>query len=276
MGTAGAPLDRQPHWHTGERDGVALACADFGGTGTAVVFLHGLAGCAEEWTETAAALVPRFRVLAPDQRGHGRSERRPTDVSRNACVDDVVMWLERLETAPAVLVGQSLGGHTAFLVAARRPDLVGGLAVVEATPEANPHGADDVVRWLASWPRPFASAAQATHFFGGASAWSRAWVRGLDVADDALWPRFDIDVMAASLKETSEKSYWDEWSRVSCPTLVVRGERGAPPAELERMKQLVPGAQLTEIPGAGHDAHLANVDAWQACLLDFLMTMSGR
>lgn len=201
------PIPAGPLWHATDRDEVQLACAEFGGNGTPVVLLHGLAGCGEEWAETASALTPGYRVLAPDQRGHGRSERRPSDVSRGAYVVDVAMWLERLAAVPAVLVGQSLGGHTAFLVAARHPDLVRALVVVEATPEADPRGGDDVRRWLESWPRPFVSAMHALQFFGGDSAWSRAWLRGLDARDDGLWPRFDIDVMMASLSETSADSY---------------------------------------------------------------------
>jgi pimeloyl-ACP methyl ester carboxylesterase len=119
------PSDRIVRWHAGKAAGADLACADFGGDGATVVLLHGLAGCAEEWLETVSELAPRYRVLVPDQRGHGRRERRPQDVSRGAYVGDVAMWVERLEAASAVVVGQSLGGQTAFLVAAWRRDLVG-------------------------------------------------------------------------------------------------------------------------------------------------------
>ena len=264
------PVSAGPLWHTTDRDEVQLACAEFGGDGTPVVFLHGLAGCGEEWVEAASALTPGYRVLAPDQRGHGRSERRPSDVSRGAYVADVAMWLEQLAAVPAVLVGQSLGGHTAFLVAARHPDLVRALVVVEATPEADPRGGDDVRRWLESWPRPFVSAMHAIQFFGGDSAWSRAWLRGLDARDDGLWPRFDIDVMMASLSETSADSYWDEWCSVSCPTLIVTGESGLAHDEVSRMRDLVPTAQVAEIPGAGHDAHLDNPATFQTYLGDFI------
>lgn len=54
-----------------ERDGVRLAGLDFGGTGTRVLLLHGLAAHAGEWAETAGWLTTRCRVLALDARGHG-------------------------------------------------------------------------------------------------------------------------------------------------------------------------------------------------------------
>lgn len=234
------------------------------------MLLHGLAGNAEEWTETAAAFAGGYRVLAPDQRGHGRSARRPQDVSRDAYVADVVMWIERLAAAPTVLIGQSLGGHTAFLVAARRPELVRGLVVAEATPQANPRGRTDVKHWLERWPRPFASEEAASHFFGGDTPWGRAWLRGLERREDGLWPRFDVDIMMESLREASEHSYWNEWSLVSCPTLIVRGENGISDSDVGKMQERMPNAHVVTVAGAGHDAHLERPDEWHARLRAFL------
>ncbi|MEV5149699.1 alpha/beta fold hydrolase, partial [Streptomyces sp. NPDC052727] len=71
------------------RDGVRLACRDWGGSGSPIVLLHGLAGHAGEWDVLAQRLSSRYRVVAVDQRGHGASERHPRDVSRAAYVADV-------------------------------------------------------------------------------------------------------------------------------------------------------------------------------------------
>ena len=103
-----------------------LEALDFGGEGPSVLLLHGLAGTAREWEETAAWLSETHRVVALDQRGHGRSERRPADVSREAFVADAVAAIEELALAPAVLIGQSLGGHTAFLSPRRGPTSCAG------------------------------------------------------------------------------------------------------------------------------------------------------
>ncbi|HEX5557129.1 MAG TPA: alpha/beta fold hydrolase [Gaiellales bacterium] len=208
-------------WHSTFREGVRLACLDDGG-GPPVVLVHGLAGHAREWDGTAAWLSPSHRVVAPDARGHGRSERRPGDVSRAAYVDDLAWWIELLGLAPAAVIGQSLGAHTAFLLAARRPELVRALVVAEATPEADPDAPAIVEAWLRSWPVPFGSRADALTFFGD-TTWGRAWADGLERREDGMWPAFDVDVMTASLAETAVCSCWEEWRRVSCPALVVRG-----------------------------------------------------
>ncbi|MEV7862946.1 alpha/beta fold hydrolase [Streptomyces hirsutus] len=96
--------------HVVVRDGVRLACRDWGGPGQPLVLLHGLAGHAGEWDVPAGRLSSRYRVVAVDQRGHGASERHPRDVSRAAYVADVIAIVDQLALRRPVLVGQSLGG----------------------------------------------------------------------------------------------------------------------------------------------------------------------
>jgi pimeloyl-ACP methyl ester carboxylesterase len=262
----------QERWHGRHRDGVRLWCLDIGAIeAPPVVLLHGLAGYAAEWTETASWLADGRRVVAPEQRGHGRSERAPDDVSRTAFVEDVEMWLEELGLAPAVVVGQSLGGHTAFLLAARQPELVRGLVVAEATPAADPDAADVVRRWLESWPLPFASVAEAAGFFGGESLRARTWAGGLERRGDGLWPAFDVEVMLAALAEACTVSYWDEWRRLRCPTLLVRAAGLEGRETYQRMIAEAPSATLVDIAEAGHDLHLDRPDAWRAQLEAFLV-----
>src|SRR5689334_12600919 len=108
---------------TVQRDDVTIS-ALVGGSGPPVVLLHGLAGSAGELVPTATGLLDRHTVVVPDQRGHGHSTRRPADVSRRAYVEDVAAVCSALVDGPAVLVGQSMGAHTAMLVAAWHPSLV--------------------------------------------------------------------------------------------------------------------------------------------------------
>lgn len=117
-----------------EREGVRLALLDFGGSGKPALLLHGLAGHSAEWSATASWLRRGRRVLALDIRGHGHSEREPQEVGPETLVADVAFAIERLELGPALLIGQSLGGHLALRVASDHPELVETLVVVEAGP----------------------------------------------------------------------------------------------------------------------------------------------
>jgi pimeloyl-ACP methyl ester carboxylesterase len=239
----------KPSWSTFERDGVRLACCDFGGDGPPALLLHGLAGNAEEWADTAAWLSARCHVVALDERGHGRSEPRPDDVSRAAHVADAALAIERLGRGPALVVGQSLGGHLAILLAARRPALVRALVVVEASPSAAPD------------PAAFAAMVAAS---------LDTWADELERTTGRR-PRFDRAVMERTMREGVADDAWEEWAAIRCPALVVRGGRGPfERDELERMVACGADARLVELPDAGHECHLDQPAAWRAAVERFL------
>ena len=243
------------------------------GAPATLLLLHGLAGHSGEWDATAHLLRGRHRVVAFDQRGQGASERRPGDVSRSAYVMDVVAVIEALGLEDVVLVGQSLGGHTAMLTAAAHPELVRALVMVEAGPggaEPDPRETARIGEWLASWPVPFPSPAVAAEFFGGGPA-GAGWAAGLEEREDGWWPRFEPDLMVDSLTELSQHSFRREWEQVACPTLVVLAESGIIPSEeVYAMTRTRPGTAMVHVPGAGHDLHLEAPDMLHTALTDFL------
>ncbi|AZQ34958.1 alpha/beta hydrolase [Streptomyces cyaneochromogenes] len=261
--------------HVVVRDGVRLVCRDRGGPGQPLVLLHGLAGHAGEWDALARHLSPRYRVVAVDQRGHGASERRPRDLSRAAHVADVVAVADRLGLRRPVLVGQSLGGHTALLTAAAHPALVRALVLVEAGPGGpNPDGPADIGAWLDSWPTPFPSREAAAAFLGGGPV-GAGWAAGLEEREGGWWPRFDRDVMVRALAENARRSFWHEWGQITCPTLVVLAQSGFVPAqEADEMLGRRPDTVALSIPGTGHDLHLEQPGILHAALSEFLQGLA--
>ncbi|MFJ5264968.1 alpha/beta fold hydrolase [Streptomyces sp. NPDC088387] len=256
------------------RNGVGLVCRDWGGPGRPIVFLHGLAGHAGEWDVLARRLSPGHRVVAVDMRGHGASERHPEDVSRAAFVADVVAVIEQLELRRPVLVGQSLGGHTAMLTAAAHPGLVHALVLVEAGAGGpHPNGPADIGGWLDSWPTPFPSLEAAVTFFGGGPV-GTGWAAGLEEREGGWWPRFDRDVMVRSLAENARRSFWHEWTQVVCPTLVVLAQSSFIPArEVDELLRRRPATISMSIPGTGHDLHLEQPGTLHTALTDFLRSL---
>jgi esterase len=105
------------------------------GAGQPLLALHGHFGNGGVWAPLAQAL-PGWRVVAPDQRGHGRGE-MADDYSREAYVADAVQLIEELGLAPVVVLGHSLGGVNAYQLAAWRPELVRAV-IVEDIPAAVP------------------------------------------------------------------------------------------------------------------------------------------
>lgn len=268
-----------PRWTFFERDSVRLALADFGGSGAPALLLHGLAGHAQEWSDTASWLTVDHHVFALDLRGHGRSERRPLDLSVQAIVADAVAAIQEIGE-PVILGGQSLGGVVAILAAAAHPDRVRALVVVEASPVgldavASAALAAEIEDELSSWPLPFRTRDEAVAYFGGPSVSASAWVAGLEERQDGLWPGFDIDVMVRMIRETVGESQWAAWEQIPCPVLIVKGENGSLAVpDAREMKRRLPSARLVEIGGAGHDVHLDRPHAWRKALSPFLADLS--
>ena len=251
--------------------GVRLSCLDYGGDGTPVLLLHGLCGEAREWEATATRLRPRFRVLALDQRGHGSSDRAPGQYGRDAYVADAVAAIVQLGLAPAAVVGQSMGGLNAYLLAARHPDLVHALVVVEAQASASPDGMAALRTWLRTFPVPFLTAEAARAFMQGSGFPGEAWRELLYERPDGWSPRFDVDGAIESTVDLGGRSYWDEWRTIRCPTLVVGGsDRELAQAELEAMAACLPDGCYTLVEGAGHNVHLDRADVWHGLLEAFL------
>jgi pimeloyl-ACP methyl ester carboxylesterase len=185
-------------------------------------------------------------------------------------VADAIGLIERLELGPVDLVGQSMGGLHAFVIAARRPDLVRRLVVVEAWPSPDPIGRRRVRDWFTSWPIPFADAESARTFLGGEAAWADEWLSGMDWCPDGLRPLFDLAAVLAVLDEPP-RDWWKEWERVRCPTLIVAGEHGSiPHADLQDMVRRLPGTKVSVVPEAGHDLHVERPDAWRLAVEPFL------
>ncbi|MFF9619977.1 alpha/beta fold hydrolase [Streptomyces griseosporeus] len=235
-----------------------------------ILLLHGLAGHMDEWAALRQLLLADgHRVVSYDARGHGASTRRPADMSRSAAVADAAALLTHLNTGPVTLLGQSLGGLTALQLAAHRPDLASHLILIEAGPAGrNPHLPGQIADWLSNWPpNGFPTRDDATTFLG-----HEAWTAGLTQDKAGHWhPRFDADKITEAVRELAREHYWQDWSRIACPTLVVRGEKGTMPTEeATEMRARRPETHLEVIPDAGHDVHLDQPTQLHAVIESFL------
>ena len=260
-------------WRAVVRPSATVHFLDSGGAGRPVVLVHGLAGHAGEWSTTIRHLATRWRCLALDQRGHGRSTRRPDDLSREAFVDDVVAVIDEAGIEqPVVLIGQSMGAHTAFLTAARYPERVSHLVMIEG--DVGGGGENELASLrgaLQSIPLPFPDREQAMSYFGGDTERGRAWADGLEPRDGGLWPRWDLDVMLRIMEPIFGREAWPEWEQLPQPALLILGEAGMiDQARIERMLSVRPQTRLVTIAAAGHDVHLEQPQAWLAALDELL------
>lgn len=116
---------------------------DYGGQGTLLVMVHGLGGSIANWDVIGPRLTNRGRAVAIDLPGFGLSP-PGRDWSLETHRDTIANVIEHLD-APAIVVGNSLGGLLAEMVAASRPDLVDGLILV--SPATPPRLPDPRIDW---------------------------------------------------------------------------------------------------------------------------------
>ena len=237
-----------------------------------VVFLHGLAGSAEEFVPSAQAIGPGYRFALIDLRGHGHSTRHPDDASREAYVRDVVAVIEQLDAPEGVaLIGHSMGAHTAMLVAATRPDLVRMLVMLEGGVQGSPPEASEGIgAYFGSWPVPFADAAAAGRFLGD-SPIALAWAADLEQRSDGLWPRFDPAFLQASIAAVHAQPRWEEWEVLEPATALVFAPSGMFDADSkDALIEARPATLRVDLGDGSHDAHLDATAEWTAVLSDLL------
>ncbi len=101
---------------------VTLFHRDLGGAGLPpLVILHGMLGSSRNWQTTGQDLTEKFHVLALDLRNHGES---PHDAAMTyeAMMEDVLAWLDVQGLRQITLLGHSMGGKVAMLLACRHPE----------------------------------------------------------------------------------------------------------------------------------------------------------
>ncbi|MFE0423174.1 alpha/beta fold hydrolase [Streptomyces sp. NPDC058953] len=271
-GTAGARLAAWEYADPPEPRGAA---------GPGVLLLHGLMGRASHWAGTARWLSGRYRAVALDQRGHGRSD-KPAEgpYTREAFVADAVAAVERLELGPAVVIGHGMGALTAWRLAAERPDLVRALIVCDM--RAAPPGAAsqrEWEKWFRSWPVPFATLADARRWFGDddprverpSPARGDFYAEVMAERADGWRPVFSRRQMLRIRDSFVHDAHWDDLARVRCPALVVRGPDGElGRAEAQEMVRVLPRGAYAEVPDAGHLVHYDQPVRWRAAIGPFL------
>jgi pimeloyl-ACP methyl ester carboxylesterase len=275
----------RPHWpgHLVELPTGALHVREAGEPGDAnsdrepAVMVHGLGGAATNWTDLMGLLEDRLHSLAPDLPGFGWSPPPPhADYSLRAHVAALVALLESTDRGPVHLLGNSLGGTVALVVAATRPDLVLTLTLVSpALPVLRPRATNIHLPALAV---PFAGQRLARRLGRFpveqrvratiALCWAdpsrvppQRVAEAIDEADRRARLDHDSDAMLRSLRSLMtaylRPHAWPLWSlaeHVTTPTLLVYGlkDRLVDPRTATRAAKAVPASRLVVVPDSGH------------------------
>jgi pimeloyl-ACP methyl ester carboxylesterase len=252
-------------------NGINSAFTD-AGEGLPLVFIHGFPLSRGAWSRQVAAFQAKYRVIAPDLRGFGESGASSGPVFMSRYAEDIHALLLHLGTGPVILAGHSMGGYVAMAFAKAFPDLVRGLVLVGTkaggdAPEvaaARRTTAEKVRReGIASVVEAMAPKMLSASNPDAAMALA---VRGL------MQPASPDGVIGALLgmAERPDAGAWIGTIRV--PTLVVAGADDILilPSESKSLATVIPDAQLTLIPRAGHLVAFEQPAAFNEALSDWL------
>jgi pimeloyl-ACP methyl ester carboxylesterase len=239
--------------------------------GPAVVLLHGLGSCGDDWPLQLSPLEPFYRVITLDLPGHGQSRLPPGWTTVRGLAAPVAALLERLEEPPAHIVGLSLGGAVALQLAVDWPARVRSLIIVNSFARM-PHLSAGNGRALV----------RITLLLFGPMSLVGKWIAaGLFPGEDqAMLRQVAAERIAANrrgayLRLLSAAARFDlrpRLAEVSCPALIVAGDRDATvPLEAKvELQARIPGARIEIVPDSGHATPLDAHDAFNALLLGFL------
>ena len=234
-----------------ETNGVKLQVRDNGQGELSLVFLHYWGGSSRTWHQTIDALPQRYRTIAIDHRGWGESEPGNGNYGIADLAADAEGVIESMGIQQYVLIGQSMGGKVAQLMASRRPQgLVGLVLVAPASPCASPIPLDQ---------RQFIAAAYASRESILAACDQVLTARALSpaikeqVVEDSL--RGSPDAKFAWPMKTILEDITKDVARIRVPTLVIAGEFDQiDPVDTLKAQLLsrIHCATMCTLPGVGH------------------------
>ncbi|MGW6705621.1 alpha/beta fold hydrolase [Streptomyces sp. NPDC054956] len=257
----------QPTRATLTVDGRALSYLDFGGTGRPLLALHGHLSEGSSFTALAAELGPEWRVIAPDQRGHGDSD-RAGDYTRAGYLADLVALLAHLGIDRTVVLGHSLGGINGYHLAAEHPELVEALVNVDAPADLPDHGTSPLA-FVLNFPY---SAPTREELLAACGPLAPAVAPALrPLPDGAGWrlPFHPGDTVDS--ENHVHGDHWKQWLATDCPALLIHGLRSQvlPAEQAQDMVGRRPGTSYRPLD-TDHFVALADPAGFAAAVREFL------
>jgi len=270
------PVDEAPREQYLMLNGIRLRFLERGPvSGRPMVFLHGTGDNARTWDLIAPHLASCFRVIALDQRGHGKSGWAVPPAYR--CGDymlDLAALIDSLGLEGMVLLGHSMGALHASLYAATNPGRVSALIHVDIEPCPPDWNRKYLLGLYKNLPDSYAAPEDFIAEMAKNAPYARPeHLRHLTekslIRRDGRWYRtYDREILA----RFDHYDLVGNLSDIRCPALVIRGaeSRVLGHQAAEQMAKAIPSGELAEIPRAAHPAHLDNPDGFREAVTGFL------
>ncbi|MGA8904863.1 MAG: alpha/beta fold hydrolase [Candidatus Bathyarchaeia archaeon] len=239
-----------------------------------IVLIHGFPFSHEMWDPQIQALQKRFRVIAYDLRGHGKSGVGDGQYALEFFVDDLLGLLDYLKIGRAVLCGLSMGGYIALRTVERNPERIGGLILADTKAKADSNEAklkraaaikSVKANGVNAYADSFVKSVFAPQTFTG----NRAAVEKIR---QIIQGNSSLGICGALLALASRTDTTEALASIKVPTLILVGEHDAltPPSASQEMHSKIPNSEIHVIPNAAHMSNLENPDEFNEHVLNFL------
>ena len=203
---------------------------DWGGEGAPVLALHGLASSAHWYDIVAPMLRDRFRIIAPDQRGHGQTTQANEGYGWHSVASDAVGLLDMLEIEKAIVFGHSWGGNVAVGLAAHYPERVSALVMIDGgffSPQMLPGATWEAFSQRLS-PRDV-SGTRAEFLSRMSGQLAVCWNAEIERIVQTMVYEQDgqiYDILRPENQAQVIRAMWDDpaselWPKIECPALIV-------------------------------------------------------
>ena len=255
----------------------ALYYEDSGGVDKEpLLFSHGLLWSCRMFDNQVAVFKDHYRCIAWDHRGQGQSEVTADGYDMDTLYEDAVALIEALDVGPVHFAGLSMGGFVGMRLAARRPDLVKSLILMETTADPEPqenHRKYKMLNFVARWLSMRLVAGSVMSIMFG----QKFLTDPNRTAQRAEWRlrllnNDRIGISRAVSGVVNRQGIYDEIDKITAPTLIMVGDQDVAtvPEKSERIHAKVPNSQLVMISGAGHSSSVEEPAAVNAAIQAFL------
>lgn len=210
----------------------------------------------------ASHLSRNGRVIVPDLRGRGETDRPADGYDPATMAADVAALIDALCLERPVVIGRLHGGLVAYHLASRHPDQIRGLVIGGTVPEVTAERGLRMVEGVRALPRRFASFEAALAFYQEQLGLSDERARhdiphDLEVRDSAYLWRHDLDIVERIERASTPRDDWNLLRTITSPVLVLRGQLGGITDDIAaRYRACLPGCAMQTVLGAGHDVFL--------------------
>ena len=261
-------------------NGTQLFYKESGQGAETIVFSHGLLMDHTMFEAQRAAFEGEYRVIAYDHRAQGQSPDPGHGYDMDTLTEDAAALIRALSAAPCHFAGLSMGGFVGLRLAARHPELVRSLTLMNTTADLQPWSTRLRYNFLGQLvkivsPGPFVSIA-VKELFGRSTRNNPAKRAMLDAWTAKLRTR-PRNIGRSLLAVMNRREAVSELGRILCPTVVIAGadDTAQPPPNSERIATAIPGAKLVILPACGHSSSLEAPEGVIAAMREILKTKEG-